>query len=53
MLNTEGSPTSTFKNLQDDILSRIKGELAAMKQETMDSMVIEFTVLSLNGIRIT
>ena len=34
--------TSTFKNLQDDILSRIKGELAAMKQETMDSMVIEF-----------
>ena len=34
--------TSTFKNLQDDILKRIKTELAAMNQETMDSMVIEF-----------
>ena len=34
--------TSTFKNLQDDILKRIKTELATMKLETMDSMVIEF-----------
>ncbi|KAI6656940.1 hypothetical protein LOD99_16242 [Oopsacas minuta] len=34
--------SSTFKNLQADILGKIEKEITGMKEETMDKMVLEF-----------